>query len=107
MCFEVDAFKYDPTGGSNATVTEPSCTKLLAGSGSDIMSFPDNVACDGTTNMQQDCYAVFHGCYKLADSQFTAPADRNAEVVNGKQLAGRFHAYLGDVAKLRRVRGLR
>ena len=107
VCFEFAKFKYDPTGGSNATVIEPSCTTLKAGSDAAITG-PRNVVCnlgDGQGGSAADCYAVFHGCYKLADSMFAS--NKHAEVVAPKQLAGRFHAYLGDAAKLRRVGGIR
>ena len=89
---------------------EPSCTTLKAGSRCGNHPGPRNVVCAISATVEQVAalrtrYAVFHGCYKLADSMFAS--NKHAEVVAPKQLAGRFHAYLGDAAKLRRVGGIR
>jgi len=108
VCFHFPDFKYDPTGGSNATKVEPACATLRAGSsGSAEAGGLDNVACSNpTTGTEADCFAVEHACYKLANSMFTSSNTKKLEVPNGKALSQRYHAWLGDTAKLRRVGGI-
>ena len=68
VCFAPSHYRYDPTGGSNQTKTEPACASLRAGTTTDAGSDFTHACSDPVTGLEADCFAVTHGCYKLEES---------------------------------------